>query len=189
MILTPAPGCGKKLNKINFQKLNESFSSSTLSGICSLGAEQIKDCYVYLTENVNVFDIVSPCSKCKYKCDPIINSEIIDFGNQFKIFGSEYKYPDFIEKEFSNLLDFNNPQAFVYFVTDGHKIKIGKTINPNKRKLEIQTGNGTKLFFIALIPCKTEEDSYELESALHIIYSKDRDSGEWFDIKHYINIE
>ena len=46
--------------------------------------------------------------------------------------------------------------TFVYFISDGNLIKIGKSDNPEKRLYTMQTGNGRKLKLLKSIFCNTQ---------------------------------
>lgn len=188
-VWTPSIDCGTRLLRVNFSKTDPSkLGDEEFAGICSFGNIQVCNCYSYLDEPLNVFDVVARCEKCKYRISPTSNKEIKEFNERNHINGGQYKLPYYIESDYANYLNKQNPKAFVYFVTDGHKIKIGSTMHPDKRSVNLQTGNGTKIFYISLIPCKDSDSALELEKILHKIYMEYNTSGEWFNIKHYIDI-
>ena len=61
-----------------------------------------------------------------------------------------------------------------------HHVKIGITINPTKRIMQLQTGNSHKIVFYKL----HETENYkELEKQLHNKYAKKHIRGEWFNLK------
>ena len=70
----------------------------------------------------------------------------------------------------------------VYFIRSGKKgdIKIGKSNDPEKRMAELQTGNPKILRLIATIPCKSEQEAFDLEKALHKTFKSRWLHGEWF---------
>lgn len=80
-------------------------------------------------------------------------------------------------------VDKNDPKSFVYFIDDGTFLKIGKANDVFGRKKSIQTGNGKKLSVAYVIPCKSSESAYAVESLFHKLYEKYRMEGEWFDIR------
>lgn len=63
----------------------------------------------------------------------------------------------------------------VYFITDGDCTKIGVAKNPNKRLVQLQTGNPNKL-----VIAKVMQGGYREESALHEALKDSRLEGEWF---------
>lgn len=72
---------------------------------------------------------------------------------------------------------------YVYFIQSGSKrgpIKIGKSINPEKRLKELQTGSHKELRLIAKIPCSSDTHAFHLEKMLHMRFKKFRINGEWF---------
>lgn len=82
--------------------------------------------------------------------------------------------------------------GFVYFVRNKQLglIKIGMTINPNKRIKDIRNMSGCDVETLLLIPCVDYKD---LEIDLHRAFASDRhEFGEWFNpseaIRNFINI-
>lgn len=75
---------------------------------------------------------------------------------------------------------------FVYLIQTKPKkkvsvpVKIGVTSNAERRLKSLQTGSPFKLHCTALIPCKSKESAYDLESFLHKQLSRHRMEGEWF---------
>lgn len=65
----------------------------------------------------------------------------------------------------------------IYFITDGEYTKIGVADNPEKRLMELQTGNGRRLKLLLSV-----DGSYEEEGRLHSVLGKHRQVGEWFEI-------
>lgn len=70
----------------------------------------------------------------------------------------------------------------VYFISDGDYIKIGKANNPEKRLVQLQTGNPKTLKLLNVIECKTEKEAFELEAFLHTILQSTHQTGEWFHL-------
>ena len=68
-------------------------------------------------------------------------------------------------------------QGYVYLITDGEYLKIGYSVNPEKRVAELQTGNARPLRLLGKIE-GTEAD----ERALHQKYIRNNVLQEWFHI-------
>lgn len=77
---------------------------------------------------------------------------------------------------------------------DGTKFyKVGVGMNPKRRLKTLQTGNPYTLSLIKLIPCRSREEAYELEQALHDYLDKyknpyNNSSSEWFYGKHIVSM-
>jgi len=71
---------------------------------------------------------------------------------------------------------------FIYYITDGTLMKIGKSVAPEKRLADLQTGNSEILKIVSLIKCSSKEEMYKLEQQLHKKYknNKVRKKSEWF---------
>jgi hypothetical protein len=67
-----------------------------------------------------------------------------------------------------------NLQTYVYFISDGTAIKIGKSDNPNKRMNSLQIGNPRELSLLGTTPLITEEE-------VHILFKDLKIRGEWFE--------
>lgn len=151
--------------------------ASEFSGVCEFGSNQLIKCYGDISgDNVwyNLFDFLARCSGCPY---------YIGRGskrNGYKI--NSIFEPAFIETECGKDIEFDNPKSYVYFVSDSRAIKIGKAVNPDKRLLELQTGNPNALKILYLIPCKTQKSAHDIESFLHRVYKMFKMEGEWFDL-------
>ena len=74
----------------------------------------------------------------------------------------------------------------VYFITDGHFVKIGKANNIQQRLLFLQTGNPNKLKVLKVISCKDSQEAFELETFFHHCFADKRKQSEWFDIPEII---
>ena len=70
--------------------------------------------------------------------------------------------------------------SFVYFISDGDFIKIGKANNPSSRLSELQTGNARQLILLNTIECDGEDAGYRLEARLQQLFSGIKALGEWF---------
>ena len=68
-------------------------------------------------------------------------------------------------------------KGFVYFISDGHNYKIGKTKNIKKRIKSLQVGNSGEIELINFVSNK----KYDLlERFIHAIFKKHHIRGEWF---------
>lgn len=65
----------------------------------------------------------------------------------------------------------------IYLISDGDRIKIGKSKNPQKRVSQLQTGCGVKLHLIATYDIP---DYYE--KRLHKMLRFNRTTNEWFKL-------
>lgn len=85
---------------------------------------------------------------------------------------------------------YHNGKSYVYVVSNGRFLKIGKSNNPNQRIKSLQTASSEKLQLLKSFECENEEKAYILESKLQNIFSSKRTipvngSGrpcEWFDV-------
>lgn len=87
---------------------------------------------------------------------------------------------------------------FVYFITDGEYVKIGKGL-PVHRMKSCQTGNARRLRLLFTIPIgpipKDSTEAWRIsagrtaEDILHNLFGKYNINGEWFDILGLIDIE
>jgi len=74
---------------------------------------------------------------------------------------------------------------YLYFISDGEYLKIGKTKHPKKRLANLQVGNPREL---KIIGCFEVTDAIEEnlcehpETFFHTLLKDYRESGEWFDI-------
>lgn len=69
----------------------------------------------------------------------------------------------------------DNVSSFVYFITDGEAIKIGKANNPKSRLSGLQTSHHKPLRILGLLP-----GDERLEGMLHGRFRKYHIRGEWF---------
>lgn len=69
----------------------------------------------------------------------------------------------------------DNVESYVYFITDGEAIKIGKANNPKSRLSGLQTSHHKPLAIISTMP-----GGLELEREIHVIFDGFRLRGEWF---------
>ena len=74
--------------------------------------------------------------------------------------------------------------GYVYVIeNENHKVKIGRSINPEKRIACIQGQSGYKIINVYITPKLHQYDKFEL--FLHDVFSDNRDIGEWFNIGHH----
>jgi len=142
------------------------FTTSQLckyDGICSAGCNQLLQCY----KDIDMFLLPEHFSLL---CGSCPNAA----ANETHVFESAHKY--------LNCICIGGQKAFVYFISDGEYIKIGKAVDPYKRLAEIQTGNPRRLSVVSMIPCYSSSAAHELEHFLHNSFRSKRAVGEWFDI-------
>lgn len=60
-----------------------------------------------------------------------------------------------------------------YFISDGARVKIGKSTNPSARLKQLQVGSATKLQLLITI-------QGDYEAVYHDMFHDRRISGEWF---------
>lgn len=65
----------------------------------------------------------------------------------------------------------------LYLISDGTRVKIGKSKNPEKRLKQLQTGSALKLKLLG-----TFDLSDHYEKRLHWILRNFRTQGEWFEL-------
>ncbi len=73
-------------------------------------------------------------------------------------------------------------ESFVYAISNGQSIKIGKANNPQQRLKELQTGSSVPLVLIKVIKCWDSAEALRLESALHRHFKNYRQHLEWYSI-------
>lgn len=160
----------------------------TFSGICGLGDASLIECYGRYSEGreMSAHDICVVCSKCRYynqAKNDLIGRGLFD-PNRHSIART-----DFLEDRFEESIDHINPKAYVYFITDGQYIKIGKATDIKSRLDSMQTGNAKKLTLMYAVPLKSDRAATEVEGYLHLVYRFYRVRGEWFNIKWLIETE
>jgi hypothetical protein len=69
----------------------------------------------------------------------------------------------------------------IYFIKAKEYVKIGYSVDPNARLLELQTGNPHKLKLLATMPGETQT-----EASLHKLFEKCRVNGEWFKYDRFL---
>lgn len=69
--------------------------------------------------------------------------------------------------------------GFVYIVTDGEAVKIGRAANLASRISSIQVGNPRQLTVLQTIQTR---NAMELEATLHHKFKKQHIRGEWFNL-------
>ena len=88
-----------------------------------------------------------------------------------------YEYRE--EKRLHKKHKITKHQEYVYFISDGEYVKIGKANNILRRMSELQTGNARKLNVLMGIKVT---DSFKAECSLHKLFKENNISNEWFDI-------
>jgi len=70
----------------------------------------------------------------------------------------------------------------IYFITDGQYIKIGVSLDPDRRMAGMQTGFANRLSMVGSFIIKGEGryTAYDIEQELHRKLSHANVSGEWF---------
>jgi len=132
--------------------------------ICTAGCNQLLKCYKdvdmwLLPEHFSIL-----CGSCQNAVE-----------NEKNVFESAHMC--------LNSICIGDPKAFVYFISDGEYIKIGKAVDPYRRLAEIQTGNPRRCSVVSMIPCYSSSAAHELERFLHNCYRSKSTVGEWFDIE------
>lgn len=81
----------------------------------------------------------------------------------------------------------DNPEhGFVYLMTDGSAVKIGKSADLGKRISQIQTGNPNEIILLQAIET---DDMARVERSLHEWFKKYRMRGEWFDLLPHFGLD
>jgi len=80
------------------------------------------------------------------------------------------------------------PVCYVYYITDGLRVKVGIAKNVAKRVKALQTGNGGKLEIVHTIPFSSRALAFKKEASLHKMYSSYRMHGEWFSLNVLRNL-
>ena len=74
--------------------------------------------------------------------------------------------------------------GYVYVIeNENHKVKIGRSINPEKRIKHIEKISGYKVVNIYVTPCLHQY--IQLETFLHGHFATNRSIGEWFNISYH----
>lgn len=72
---------------------------------------------------------------------------------------------------------------FVYFISDGEYVKIGRAVSPVERLREMQVGNALKLSIVQIFGFRNDKECIRAENYLQHWLSKYHVHGEWFRIK------
>lgn len=155
--------------------------------ICNLGCDQIIACYKYEDKHLDPMEIFRMCEGCKYR-NKAVGTHFDKWGSTHRIdeYNSSIWAPYFImQSKYSDLIaryGEHKDNSYVYFITDGHFVKIGKADNPIKRISGIQVGCPYEIRTIAIVPCISSSASTQVEGWLHTVYEGYSVRGEWFDI-------
>jgi len=82
----------------------------------------------------------------------------------------------------------NEPVCYVYYITDGLRVKVGIAKDVAKRVKVLQTGNGGRLEVVHTIPFSSRALAFKKEASLHKMYSSYRMHGEWFSLNILRNL-
>lgn len=72
--------------------------------------------------------------------------------------------------------------TYVYAISNGRHIKIGKSDDPINRMYDMQTSNSETLSLICSYKCMNQKLGFDTEKSLHNIFHDKKARGEWFDI-------
>ena len=161
----------KRKKGLNYKEYSE------FNNICSLTNDQIIYCYNWLDRDMLPEEFKLRCKVCPYAKNLDLRVPLYNTN----------RYPYFIINREEYEAD--DPKSYVYFITDGHYVKIGVAKNPEKRVVELQVGNPNILTVLCKIPTKTEKEAYNLEKYLHLQYEAFQKNGEWFDILNHIKVK
>lgn len=147
--------------------------------ICQFGSNQLIACYGCILEgSYNKYDFLEMCHTCEH---------YVGYNN-LQIFDSldlDIWKPYFMEKFCQdNGIEImsDNAGAYVYFMSDGQYLKIGKAKDYKKRLSHIQIANARTIKIQYLIPVKDETCAFKIEGFLHRAYMSYQMNGEWYDI-------
>lgn len=145
--------------------------------ICEYGIEGLCLCYCLAGEDLagRTMSEEEMRSLCR-RCDHYIGK-----GSDPWAYNSIYN-PKIVLEKYKHYIERKNPSAFVYLVSDGKFVKIGKAQDPAKRLAGIQTGNPSECKILYLIPVRSASMAYQVEEYLHSKYQSYQMCGEWFDI-------
>lgn len=157
---------------------------SELGGVCSIGPEQVVQCYGPgdCGKGFTIYELECLCDTCPYA---IVHDAKADRTN-YSIW-----FPFFLEKWMSinNIGQCHEDQKwFVYFVSDSRYVKIGKGCVSNDRISQLQTGNPCRIMPLFRVYVDSEKEAFTVETYLHQIYSDYQMEGEWYDILDRLSI-
>jgi len=155
--------------------------------ICSLGSECMALCYCHHligNKEYTEYEMRARCCNCPH----YIKSKRFDFDKPIRTPLNAEKGAEFILKKYREEIEKDKPKSFVYFISDGEFVKIGKGNNPYRRLNGIQTGNPKPCRILYLIPCKDDLAAHTVEKGLHNDFKESRCCGEWFDILPFLEI-
>ena len=73
-------------------------------------------------------------------------------------------------------------KSYVYFITDGRYVKIGKANSIRERLATLQTGSPLPLILSYALECTTGQEACIIEKHYHSKFGTYRMCGEWFDL-------
>lgn len=154
---------------------------SAFGGICEYGAGTLIKCIggeLGVDEYISPMQAVLYCKHCKHCVADRHKARYYDPWKLGQSIFSGWAVLDYL----SDIYDPDDPHSYVYFISDGEYIKIGKADNPVARLSELQVGNPRELKILYLVPAHTQRDATKIEGKLHLTYRDYRIGGEWFDI-------
>lgn len=174
----------KLKNKKWFRPVDE----SEINSICSKGAEHALEClgnFMPEGEHLDNLGMMNIC--CNTMCCDHCQYEFVVRQKQIAIQEIRWAFESLKFVEQICTVEKEDAKSFVYFISDGENVKIGKAVSPYSRMKEMQVGNSKVLRIVKLFGFKTQRDSSIAEKHLHKSLSKYRLHGEWFNIKGLAN--
>lgn len=152
--------------------------SSHFGCICTVRRDQMIDCYYDLDKEVTREEFFELCRECPYA-----NTRARFIRREL----NSHQYPHFLNS--LDEIDYENPKAFVYFISNGQYVKIGVAKDVKTRLSDLQVGNSSELRLLFSIPAKSHQAAHRIEAILHNEYRHRQIRGEWFDLLTYIRVE
>lgn len=81
---------------------------------------------------------------------------------------------------------------YVYLIAAEHglgNVKIGLSKDPHSRLRQLQTANADKLTIYKTWKCDSLQEARQVEKSAHILLSKYKTNGEWYDVSYDVAIE
>lgn len=176
-------GCEKTINfyskYLNGKGLNN-HEACEFGGICEYGPQQLITC---LGMVFKVDEALTPtytalhCETCPHCIATRFDEPVTNLHRARSMWDANS-----ILTSFKDYVEGSHPNAFVYFVSDGEYVKIGKANNVAKRLATLQTANARHLQCLYLIPAVDDSAAVIMEGKLHKLYKDYRLEGEWFDV-------
>lgn len=121
------------------------------------------------------------CYKKNHRRRPEVKAKIRLYMKQYNrgVRVRDYKSDDLNEVPKNKFSD--DDTGFVYFISDGTHIKIGKANDPCQRVRELQTANPFVLEMLGVT-----QGGHKLEFRLHDLLAEFRLQGEWFVMNDHV---